>query len=374
MSTTTARPGPAIVESRVGALDALPALLRRDGIRRLLFVHGTRSLHAARPYLPEWGDVEIVEGGFSGECSPSEVTRLQRLVEDAGADGVLGLGGGKALDTAKAVAHPLAVPVYLVPTLASTCSGWSAITVSYDDEHRHLGHDVWDTPSRALFLDPRIVFDSPVALFVSGVADTLAKHVETRAAFLRADTAALTWFGALAAARCGDLVTRSGAAAVADMRRGVRSEAWTDLAEAAVITAGIVGALGATAGSATAAHPVGDALSAFPETRDLLHGVKVGYGILVQLALEGRHDEIDGLNGLYGELGLPRSLADLGLRADEPAVIDRIAEIATHERSSIHLLAPPPTKDDLAAAVLTLESRQSGLPRVVLAHHTTTDL
>lgn len=370
MTAVPVRPGPASVHSGSGAIDELPKMLSRDGVRRVLFVHGVRSLRAAAPFLPDLPGIELIEAGFAGECSPSEISRLQGLANSLRADAVVGLGGGKALDTAKAIGHPLSLPVYLVPTLASTCSGWSAVSVYYDEEHRHLGHENWDTPTQGLLLDPRIVFDSPVALFVSGIADTLAKHVETRAAFTRADaTDALTEFGGLAAARCGDLVNRLGAAAVDDMRRGLRTDAWTALAEAAVLTAGLVGALGAGAGRATAAHPVGDALSAFAQTRDLLHGVKVAYGILVQLGYEQRWDEVDDANGLYAALGLPRSLADLGLSADDPGTLRAIAEIATAEHSSIHLLEPAPTPAELIATMQALEVRQSGLERVVLAHH-----
>lgn len=370
MTRTRVRPGPAIVHSGIGAIDELPGLLHRDRITRVLWVHGAHSLRAAAPFLPGLGAIEIIDAGCTSECSPAEIARLQELARSTGADAVLGIGGGKVLDTAKAVGHPLSVPVYLVPTLVSTCSGWSAVSVYYDDEHRHLGHEVWDTPARGLLLDPRIVFDSPVALFVSGIADTIAKHVETRAAFDRSGIAdTLTAFGGLAAARCGELVSSHGIAAVDDMRRGVRSDAWTMLAEACVITAGLVGALGAEAGSATAAHPIGDALSAFTQTRDLLHGVKVAYGILVQLAYERRWEEIDRMNELYAALGLPRSLADLGLSAQDPATLATIAEIATGEHSSARLLDPPPSAADLITTMHALEGRQSQLDRVELAHH-----
>ncbi|WP_102192391.1 iron-containing alcohol dehydrogenase family protein [Microbacterium aurantiacum] len=370
MTALPVRPGPAVVHSGAGAVDELPGLLAGDGVARVLFVHGARSLAAAKPYLPALPGIELVESGFAGECSPNEISRLHELAVREGVDAVLGLGGGKVLDTAKAAGHGLSVPVYLVPTLASTCSGWSAITVYYDDEHRHLGHESWETPTRGLLLDPRIVFDSPVALFASGIADTLAKHVETRAAFARADAAgALTSFGALAAARCGELVVELGAAAIDDMHRGIRTEAWTTLAEAAVITAGLVGALGAGYGRATAAHPIGDALSALDPTRDLLHGVKVAYGILVQLGLEGRWSEIDELADVYAALGLPRSLDDLGLAASDLDALLTIAEVATGPHSSIHLLDPAPTPAELIATMRTLEAHQSGLDPVVLATH-----
>ncbi|MGW8484435.1 iron-containing alcohol dehydrogenase family protein [Microbacterium sp. NPDC055903] len=368
MNAVPVRPGPSIVHTGEGSLEQLPTVLAADGIRDLLFVHGSRSLRAAEPFLPDLAPLPLVEAMFGGECSPSEIARLQSLATGAGVQGVLGLGGGKALDTAKAVAHPLGLPIYLVPTLASTCSGWSAVSVYYDDAHRHLGHDTWDTPTRALFVDPRVLFDSPVDLFVSGVADTLAKHVETRAAFARRSPAdVLTGFGAEAAALCGDLVRTRGAAAVADMRNGVRSDAWTMLAEAAIITAGLVGSMGASSGRATAAHPIGDGLSTLENTRDLLHGVKVAYGILVQLAMEERWDEIDALADVYAVLGLPRSLADLGIDPADETALRAIADAACEPSSSLHLLDEAPSHDQLVRLLRRLEAHQTPLARVPLA-------
>ncbi|GAB3601150.1 iron-containing alcohol dehydrogenase family protein [Microbacterium tumbae] len=368
MTAIPVRPGPAVVHAGAGALDRLPELLIGDEVQRVLFVHGIRSLRAAQPFLPDMPEVELTEAQFRGECSPNEIERLAVLASEARVQGVLGLGGGKALDTAKAVARRLDLPVYLVPTLASTCSGWSAVTVYYDDAHRHLGHEVWDVPTRGLFVDAEVLFDSPVDLFVSGVADTLAKHVETRAAFRRRPTAdALASFGAEAAERCGELVRTLGATAVADMRRGVRSDAWTRLAEAAIITSGLVGGLGAAFGRATAAHPVGDGLSAIDATRDLLHGVKVAYGILVQLAFEERWDEIDDLADVYAALGLPRRLADLGVDADADPVLHAIAEAALGPESSFHLLEDAPDPARLVELLRTLEVHQSTLARVPLA-------
>ena len=40
------------------------------------------------------------------------------------------------------------------------------------------------------------------------------------------------------------------------------------------------------------AHAIHNGLTFIPETHRVLHGQKVAYGILVQLALEGRTDEI----------------------------------------------------------------------------------
>ena len=62
--------------------------------------------------------IQFIESGFHGECSRKEVLRLQELARKNKCQCTIGLGGGKAIDTAKCVAegHNLIV----VPTIAAT--------------------------------------------------------------------------------------------------------------------------------------------------------------------------------------------------------------------------------------------------------------
>ena len=48
--------------------------------------------------------VEFVAANFTGECSRQEVARLQQLAKENKCACTIGLGGGKAIDTAKCVA------------------------------------------------------------------------------------------------------------------------------------------------------------------------------------------------------------------------------------------------------------------------------
>ena len=58
---------------------------------------------------------ELLFEDFNGECSKSEVDRLVALARDNGCDIIVGVGGGKILDTAKAVAYYLESPGYHLP-------------------------------------------------------------------------------------------------------------------------------------------------------------------------------------------------------------------------------------------------------------------
>lgn len=61
-----------------------------------------------------------VHVAFNGEASDNEISRVVAIAKENGNDVIIGLGGGKTIDSAKAIADLLAVPVIIAPTIAST--------------------------------------------------------------------------------------------------------------------------------------------------------------------------------------------------------------------------------------------------------------
>ncbi|MGG7060557.1 iron-containing alcohol dehydrogenase, partial [Clostridium tertium] len=76
-------------------------------------------------------DITFVESGFKGECSREEVARLQQLAKENKCSCTIGLGGGKAIDTAKCVAE--GDNLIIVPTIAATDAPTSHSAVLYTE-------------------------------------------------------------------------------------------------------------------------------------------------------------------------------------------------------------------------------------------------
>ena len=84
-------------------------------------------------YLLRFG-FEVLPVFFNGEASDNEINRVVSLGKEQGCNLIIGLGGGKTIDSAKAIADLLRSPVVIAPTIASTDAPVSALYVLYTDE------------------------------------------------------------------------------------------------------------------------------------------------------------------------------------------------------------------------------------------------
>jgi maleylacetate reductase len=107
-------------------LDELPGVLREVGIERPLLVTS-----------PRWESLELPAARrFDGVRPHAPVETVRRAIAAAeGLDGVIGLGGGSAIDTAKAVSAATGVPLVSVPTTYAGAE-WTPYFGMRDEERR----------------------------------------------------------------------------------------------------------------------------------------------------------------------------------------------------------------------------------------------
>lgn len=351
--------GPQRYISDVDAYDQLPSFISDLKVTKVLFLHGTKSLRAAKPYLPNFGDhVEVTDVFFNGECSYEEIHRVAAIAKEHQVQMVIGLGGGKVLDTAKAVTTGTHLYLVLIPTLASNCAPWSSVSVHYKANGEHLDHKIYKETAHLLLINPKVILNSPVNYYVAGIADTLAKFYESELMFEALDDD--EYMTALSISRqmainCKNILLNNSVQAVKDMQAGQLTHTWRTVMETIIVTAGTVGGWGGDYARSTGAHSVHDALTLFPETVHLLHGIKVGYGILVQLAIEHHYDDIRNLLPFYHELNIPTNLEDLGLGDIDAAGITKIAAVSADPETTMHLIPLDIDTDTVKNAIYKLE-------------------
>jgi glycerol dehydrogenase len=289
---------------------------------------------------------------FGAECSDEEVERLAGDARGKQTDVIVGVGGGKALDTAKAVAHAIGLPVAIVPTLASTDAPCSALSVVYTPEGAFKRYLVLPRNPDLVLIDTGIVAKAPVRYLVAGMGDALATWFEaedcrvTRAANMSGRPGPMTSHGL--ARLCYDCLIGEGLMARTACQHDVVVPALDNVVEANTLLSG----LGFESGGLAAAHAIHNGLTALDETHHYYHGEKVAFGLLSQLWLTGRpRAVIDQIYGFCRSVGLPTTLAEIGLEHVRPDQLELVAERSCAPGETIHNTPFPVTPRMVLAAM-----------------------
>ena len=293
---------------------------------------------------------------FGGECSLNEIDRLRKLAKGADCQAVLGIGGGKTLDTAKALAHFMDVPVAIAPTIASTDAPCSALSVIYTDSGEFDHYLMLPHNPNMVIVDTKVVAGAPARLLAAGIGDALATWFEARAC---SRSGATTMAGgkctqaALALAElCYNTLIEEGEKAMLAAEQHVVTPALERVVEANTYLSGV----GFESGGLAAAHAIHNGLTAIPDAHHFYHGEKVAFGTLTQLVLENAPvEEIETVAALCHSVGLPITLAQLDIKQDIPAKMRRVAETACAKGETIHNMPGGVTPDEVYAALLVAD-------------------
>lgn len=325
--------------------------------KRPLVVAGDRTLVLTQP---QWQPVleqqlQVMTAAYSPDCSESSLESLHAKRQAHQADFIIGIGGGKALDTAKLLAHQCQLPVVTVPTSAATCAAWTALSNIYSDTGAFLYDVSLAQCPDVLVLDYSLIQTAPQRTLVAGIGDALAKWYEASVSSGHSDQTLI--IAAVQQARVlRDILFQKSVAAIKEPG----SEVWREVVDATVLLAGAIGGLGGAQCRTVAAHAVHNGLTHIPASHDALHGEKVAYGILVQLRLE---EMLQGnqlaatarqqLLKFYSQIGLPQALGDLGLGNVTLSELRQAAEIACSPKSDIHRLPFKVVPEQLMAAMVS---------------------
>jgi glycerol dehydrogenase len=97
----------------------------------------------------------------SAAATKEEGQRIAQLARQQNADAVAGIGGGKLIDIAKAVAWDAGIKLMTVPTIAATDAPTSAATVWYDAESNFTGFECWPGNPDLVLVDTQVIAGGP---------------------------------------------------------------------------------------------------------------------------------------------------------------------------------------------------------------------
>ena len=299
----------------------------------------------------------VVVKDFGGECTPPEVDRLEREAGSFRPAVIVAAGGGKCLDTGKALAKRLGARMATIPTIASNDSPTSHVYVLYDADHRLLRVEKLERNPDLVMVDLDVIARAPPHLLLAGIGDAFVKRFEVEQCV---KVNGVNVFGsqpsiaALAMARsCYDVLRADAAAALlAVQNHRADDDALARVVEACVLMSG----LSFESGGLSIAHAMTRGLSAVKPLAAALHGYQVAYGVTVQLVLERRDAAFMADHAtFYREIGLPLSLADLGLA--EPST-DQLGTIADLTLAAPHMknFERAVSREEMVGTMRTLEA------------------
>ncbi|MEA5521114.1 iron-containing alcohol dehydrogenase family protein [Limnoraphis robusta] len=326
--------------------------------KRPLLVGGDRSLSVTQTSLEpvlEQHNLKFASATYTPDCSETSLGKLREKVNTHQADLIIGIGGGKALDTAKLLAHQCELPIATIPTSGATCAAWTALSNVYSNE----GAFLYDVPLAKcpdlLILDYSLIQTAPQRTLVAGIGDAIAKWYEASVSSGHSEQTLL--IAAVQQARVlRDILLQKSLIALQEPG----GETWREVVDATVLLAGVIGGIGGAQCRTVAAHAVHNGLTHVAASHGTLHGEKVAFGILVQLRLE---EMLQGnqlaaaarqqLLKFYGDIGLPQTLNHLGLENVTLTELKQAAELACNERSDIHRLPFHVVVEQLMAAMVS---------------------
>lgn len=351
---------PNIYRHHDGALTDMKQVIETQGLKKGLLVTGEASFNVAKPFIDPL-ELDVVIERYNGECSRVEVDRLRVKAEAEAVDYLLAVGGGKVIDVTKATAAVMGLPYLIVPTLASNCAAVTPLSVFYTEDGVFTDHVVFDQAAFMVAVEPGILIQTPTDYLRAGIGDTIAKWYEAKplVASLPHQPIAVK-VSQHAAKLCQDVLIAHGEAALMDQKAKQITDRFIEVVDTIMLASGMVGGFGEHYGRVSGAHSIHNGLTVLPETHQHLHGDKVSYGILVQLAMFDEWNEINQLLPFYQALGLPASFFDLGIQTDLEEKWQQVARHATREAESIHLLGKV-TPDLVHHAMSELEQHVSRL-------------
>jgi len=299
----------------------------------------------------------VTKVDFNGESSDEESERVVSIGKSTGSDFIIGLGGGKALDTAKNIADKLDIPVAILPTIASTDAPTSALSVMYTPEGQFKNYAFYSKNPDLVLMDTEVIAKAPVRMLIAGIGDAMATNIEAQdvaRGFNNSMLGGKQTLASLAIAQtCADNLFAHASAAVAAAEAKVVTPALETIVESNTLLSG----LGFESAGLAAAHAIYNGMTVLTgEIESLMHGEKVAFGYLCELMLDNVPEvEFDKFLNFNRQFGLPTTFKDLKIENISYEKLLKVGQQATIPSETIHQMPFEVTASDVADAFVAVD-------------------
>ncbi len=340
-----------------GVLCDLPLLVKSFGKKGLILASRTsKEKILAKQYKHINSDSLVIEL-FHGECCEKELTLIASIIKKEHIDVIIGMGGGKAIDTAKIAADRANLPVIIIPTIASTDAPCSGCAILYSEKGVFESVQYQKMNPAVVLVDMKIISQAPTRFLVSGMGDALSTWFEARSCDRTQSPnecgGRSTMTGLCLAKLCYDTLINYGIAAKIASDKQIITPALEHIVEANILLSGI----GFESSGLAAAHSIHNGFTVLNETHSFYHGEKVAFGVLAGLQLTDTTPlESQNVYAFCEEIGLPTTLADLGVKSNDRTGLMKVAEKACAPCEGIHHEAVEITPEKVFNAIMAADA------------------
>jgi glycerol dehydrogenase len=306
-------------------------------------------IHQLRDSLQK-ADVELCDiFSKAHACTEKTIYQTQEKVKETEADLIIGVGGGSAVDVAKAAAFQLQLPVVTIPTVPSTNADMSAVSIVYNDEGTFKTRIRSHQNPCLVVVDTGVLASAPPSFLASGMGDALSSRFEIEACYQSSSKNHvgghamdfLVHTGRL----CYDILMEKGESAFSHVKKNKVTPAVESVIEAIKFQS----AIGFESGGNAAAHAIHNGFTRASHVKGS-HGEIVAFSVIAQLFLEDKPLYlIEKVAKWCHALGLPTTLTDLSVNED---CIKAVSEASCYPESSIHNEPFPVTPSDVAQSII----------------------
>lgn len=302
--------------------------------KKMLLIGGEKALSAGKERLLSAladTEIEIVDMVlFGSDCTYDNIHKWASYAKECGADMIMGMGGGKALDTAKGAGYEADLPVFTYPTIASTCAATTALSVVYRADGSFDSFYFYERPAYHCFIDLTIIANAPDQYLQAGMGDTIGKFFECHFAARGDKLQHSSALGREISNMCYAPLLEYGEQALKDCRSHEASVSLKQAVLANIVSTGLVSLMVLDEYNCAIAHSVYYALVLLPGFEEkYLHGNVVAYGVLVQLLVDHDREEALKLKEFLQKLDIPTTLKEMEVPVDRGYLKDVLHETVT---------------------------------------------
>lgn len=318
-----------------GALDLVGAEAARLG-HKALVISSPRAWAATHNRVAESLDeagVAYVLSIYAGQNTYERAKLHAAQAKAEGCDFIIGVGGGRVMDQAKATAHFAgALPIVQVPTSIATCAAFAPLSVMYTEEGASLGSLRYDHEINAVVLDTEVIAKAPARYAASGIMDGMAKMIEIAngRSEIKLEEVSIGLYTAYALAEMAYHVYETEAhQACHDIEEGKLTKAVEDIAYLNVAVAGIISGVSKGFGQTALGHETYEQVRTHftKEAAPYLHGEIVAIGDILQLAYNGHPEQVPPFREFMRSMGMPLTLKDIGIDPNDPKMEDLFQDL-----------------------------------------------